>query len=119
MPTERLLALEKGIKFVLAMGTANCARRHDWNEKGGFGDRPLDFICPQRAVRNCRRVLPQPDIAPQLQTQFVVDARPQPRQGSARMLVVTARIAEKADKLWKFGQRRHRATQPVCWWVPN
>jgi hypothetical protein len=101
---KRRFALEERFELEPTMGAGDSTWGHDGNAKSRFVDRPLDFFFPERAMGDCGRVLPQPNFAPELQTQFIVDARPQSRQGSARMLVVTARIAEKADKLRKIRQ---------------
>ncbi len=104
LPAERSLALEEGIELEFTMDAADGARRHNRNEEDRFGNRSLYFIRPQRAVRDCRRVLPQAESAAELQAQFAVDAGPQPRQRPLRMLVIASRVAEEADEFGKVSQ---------------
>jgi hypothetical protein len=64
----------------------------------------LIFLLPKRAFGYRGSVLPEPQIATKLQAQFAVDARAQPRKRTFGVLVVPARIAEKAYKFRKIGQ---------------
>ena len=102
--SELRLAREEGLELDPAVCAGGRARRHDRNEEDRFPDRALDLVLPQRTLRNRRRVLPQPEIAAELQTQLTVDAQPQSRQCAGRMLIVLARVAEEADELGKFRQ---------------
>src|SRR6266446_320411 len=73
-------AIKKGFELHPAIRAIDRARRYDRNEEGRFCYCLVDLVFPQRAVRNGLRVLPKPELAPELQTQFIADAFSQRRQ---------------------------------------
>jgi hypothetical protein len=105
---ELCFAPEKRSEFKPAMLTVDRARRHDRDEENRPGYRAPDLVLPERALGDRGRVLPEAEISSELQPQFAENPRAQPRQGTLRMLVVAARVAEKTHKFRKIGQGRHR-----------
>ncbi len=78
-----------------------------------FGDGGLYFLLPKAAFGYRSSVLPQPQFAAELQSQLTVDTRTRTRKRTFGVLVVPARIAEKAYEFRKIGQRSHQATAAV------
>jgi hypothetical protein len=90
------------LEFKFAVIAPDSSGRNDRNEKYRLSNSRLDSVFPQLAVRDCRFVLPKPEISlrpAQLAAQFRLNALSEPRQLPTRVLVVLARVAEKAYEI--------------------
>ncbi|MGA2940896.1 MAG: hypothetical protein ABSE50_02590 [Xanthobacteraceae bacterium] len=95
-----VFAIKEGVEFIQTVTAADRSRRDNRDKESGLGNRQIDLVLPQFAVRDGGLVLPDPEIrsrAANLGAKLALNGVSQRRKPTRQTFIVFAGIAEESD----------------------